>query len=130
MRSGIGNSPTDPFFTSNSVGGAAVSSSNPLPVASSSAGNATATPTQVAATTSATNLLAANSGRRGATIYYDGAAILYLLEGSGTPSATVYTTKLGAGYFTQYDAPAGFTGAIRGIWSAATGSANVTERTA
>ncbi len=89
----------------------------------------TATPTQVAASASAVTLLAANSSRRNASVYYDGAAVLYLLEGSGTPTTTNYTTKLGAGYFTQYDTPPGFTGALKGIWSAATGSANVTERT-
>jgi hypothetical protein len=92
--------------------------------------NATATETQVPSNTAAVTLLAANTARYGATVYYDGAAILYLLEGSGTPSATNWTYKLGAASFYSYEAPAGFTGAIKGIWSAAVGSANVTERTA
>ncbi len=94
------------------------------------AASATATATQVAASTSAVTLLAANASRKGATVYYDGAAILYLLEGAGVPSATNFTYKLGSGLYTAYEAPAGFTGALKGIWSAATGSANVTERTA
>lgn len=94
------------------------------------AGNSTSTaPAKVDATTSATDLIAANTrnGRKGASVYYDGAAILYLLAGSGTPSSTLFTAKLGDGYLTYWEAPAGYQGAVRGIWSAATGAALVTE---
>jgi hypothetical protein len=93
-------------------------------------GSSTATVTPKAASTSAITLLAANTARKGATVYYDGASVLYLLEGSGTPSSTNYTTKLGQGLYTQYEAPQGFTGALQGIWTSAVGTANVTERTA
>jgi hypothetical protein len=81
-----------------------------------------------AGSTTAAQLLPANPNRRGATIYYDAAAILYLLEGTGVPSSTNFTYKLGSGLFTAYEAPAGFTGAIQGVFSAGTGSAYVTER--
>jgi len=92
---------------------------------------ASATATQVPASTSAGTLLAANANRIGAaSVYYDGAGILYLLEGAGTPSATNFTIKLGAGLLTYYETQASFTGAIRGVWSTAAGAANVTERAA
>lgn len=132
MRSGIGNSPTDPLYVSQATPAGVVSpagtSTDPLYNSPTPAG--TAATTQVASNVAAVTLLAANTARRGATIYYDGAATLYLLEGDGTPSATNWTIKMGAGSFLQYEAPAGFTGAIKGIWSSAVGSANITERTA
>lgn len=94
---------------------------------------ATATQATVAASSTAGGgtLLPTNTARIGAaSVYYDGAAILYLLEGSGTPSATNFTIKLGAGLLTYYETQGSYTGPIKGVWSAATGAANVTERTA
>lgn len=111
-------------------GNAAPSGGTTSPLSVSPPPSATATATQVASSASAVTILAANTARRGATIFYDGAATLYLSEGAGTPSATNWTIKMGVGSFLQYEAPAGFTGAIKGIWSSAIGSANVTERTA
>lgn len=101
---------------------------NSLSVTPASSGTATAT--QVASSVTAVTLLAANTGRNGATIFYDGGAVLYLLEGSGTPTSSNYTGKLGAGLANYYECQPGFTGIIKGIWSVAVGSANITERTA
>jgi len=89
----------------------------------SSAADATA----VSAATSATTLQIANAARRGASVYYDGAAVLYLILGDETPTSSLYTLKMGDGYVTYFEVPAGFTGKIAGIWSAAVGSALVTE---
>jgi hypothetical protein len=114
----------------DTAGNPAPSGSTTAPLSVSSPPSATGTATQVASNVAAVTLLAANTARRGATIFYDGAATLYLLEGAGTPSATNWTIKMGSGSFLQYEAPAGFTGIIKGIWSSAVGSANVTERTA
>jgi hypothetical protein len=76
-------------------------------------------------------VLAANANRLGATISNDSTAILYLLLGTGTASATNYTVALDqkgsvAAYF---EVPFDFTGIITGIWASATGSARVTEFT-
>jgi hypothetical protein len=83
--------------------------------------------TPVAATTTPT-ILVANQNRVGSSVYYDGAAILYLLAGEGTPSATNFTVKLGDGFLTYWEpTDPVFSGRIRGVWSAAVGSALVTE---
>jgi hypothetical protein len=104
---------------------------NPLPVSPMADAASTATVTSVAANASAVTLLAANTVRKGAaSFYYDGAAILYLLEGAGVPSATNYTIKLGSGLLTYYETQTDFNGIVKGIWSAATGAVLVTERTA
>jgi hypothetical protein len=86
------------------------------------------TPTQssVAASTSSVSLLAANTARRGATIYNDSTADLYLKLGASA-STTSFTIKLAAGDY--YEVPFGYTGAVTGIWSSATGNARITELT-
>jgi hypothetical protein len=114
----------------DSAGAEVPNGGSATPISVQQSQSATATATQVASNVAAVTLLAANTARKGATIFYDGGATLYLLEGAGTPSATNWTVKLGASSFLQYEAPPGFTGAIKGIWSSAVGSANVTERTA
>lgn len=87
---------------------------------------------KVDASASAVTLLAAANPRRGGcSVYYDGAAILYLLADEGTPTSTNYTIKMGSGYATYWEPPASgesaYQGKLSGIWSAATGSALVTE---
>jgi len=99
------------------------------PTGGSPAAFSTATATQVAASATAVTILAANTARRGATFYYDAAAILYLLPGAGTPTASVYQIKMGSGLYTYYELPPGYTGIVKGIWSAATGSVDVVEYT-
>jgi hypothetical protein len=88
----------------------------------------TSAQTSVSAATSSTSLLSANSARLGASVYNDSTAICYLLLGSGTASTTAYSVQLAAGAY--YEVPFGYTGAIKGIWSAANGSARIMEYTA
>lgn len=91
------------------------------------------TVTPVTASASATTLaqgsaLGVHGDRKGLSIYYDGAAILYLLVGDGTPSSSNFTAKLGDGFLSFWEpSQQGFDGAVQGIWSAAVGSALVTE---
>ena len=112
-----------------------VSSANPLPTSGGGGGNpagdgvvGTGTTTSVASQTSAITILAANTARYGATVYNDDANTLYLLLGTGTVSATVYTVQVPSlGY---YEVPYGFTGVLTGLWAAdGAGSARVTELT-
>lgn len=113
--------------------GAPVDELNPLPVASvaTPAASATVANAQKAASISPATMLAANIARKSATIWYSGAASMYLLEGTGTPSATSLTGILGSSGGYSYETPAGFTGAVQAVFSAADGSfAYVTERTA
>jgi hypothetical protein len=90
---------------------------------------ATGTQSIVADTASSTTILASNAARRGASVYNDSSAILYLLVGTGTASATVYTCRVYQ--FGYYEVPAGYTGIISGIWATdpGDGAARVTEWT-
>ena len=87
----------------------------------------TPTTTSVADTASSTTLLAANADRAGATIANDSTAVLYLLLGSGTASATNYTVRMVQHAY--YEVPFGYTGTITGIWASdpGDGAARVTE---
>jgi hypothetical protein len=89
----------------------------------------TGTQSNVAASATAVTILAANAARKGATIFNDSTSVLFLLVGSGTASATVYTVQLGLNDF--YELPdwgvGVYSGVIGGIWTSATGSARVTE---
>lgn len=113
-----------------------VSSSNPLPTSGGGGGGNpagdgavnTGTSTQVASQATAITILAANAARYGATVYNDDANALYLLLGTGTVSATVYTVQIPSGGY--YEVPYGFTGILTGLWAAdGSGSARVTEFT-
>jgi hypothetical protein len=83
--------------------------------------------TSVAASASNVSLLVSNTSRFGATIWNDSTtATLYLKMGT-TASTTSYTVQIfPSGYF---EVPYGYTGEIDGIWSAAVGSARITEVT-
>src|SRR6266702_1414228 len=85
--------------------------------------------TSVAAAVSDTSLLAANTGRKGAFFYNDSTAILYLSFGAGAASTTAYTVQVPSQGFFELPTSPMFTGAIRGIWSAAAGSVRITELT-
>jgi hypothetical protein len=87
----------------------------------------TATRTSVVASVADTSLLVANANRRNATIYNDSTAILYVALGAAAASTIDYTTQVGAGGY--YELPTRYTGAIRAVWSAANGSARITEMT-
>lgn len=86
----------------------------------------TSSVTSVAAAVADTSLLAANAARVGATVANDSTAIMYLKLGTGA-SATSFTVRLTANAY--YEVPFGYTGAINGYWSSATGNARVTELT-
>jgi hypothetical protein len=97
-------------------------------VTSTPARAGTGTATSVASTvTTNTTILAANAARFGASIYNESTAVLFLLLGAGTESATVYTLQMAAGSY--YETPFGFTGIIKGHWASANGSARVVEYT-
>ena len=72
-----------------------------------------------------TLLIAANAARKGLAVFNDSTAALYLSMGTTAASLTVFTCKIAAGSY--YEVPFGYTGAVRGIWSAATGAARLTE---
>jgi hypothetical protein len=90
---------------------------------------ATGTSSSVAASATAVTLLAANGSRKGATIYNDSSAVLYVKLGSGA-STTSFTALLvgnGGGAGGYFEVPAAYTGIITGIWASATGAARITE---
>jgi hypothetical protein len=80
--------------------------------------------TNVSASASSVQLLVSNANRMGAMIYNDSTAVMYLKLGT-TASITSYTVQLNR--YDYYEVPSGYTGRIDGIWTAATGSARVTE---
>jgi len=86
----------------------------------------TGTQTSVAGSASNVTLLAANVLRKGATIYNDSTAILYLRL-AATATTSNFTVKLFADDY--YEVPFGYYGIIDGIWASATGNARVTELT-
>jgi len=87
----------------------------------------TAAKTSIVAAASDTSLLASNLGRKGALFYNDSTAILYLSYGSGAASTSSYTVQVPANGFFELPPPPVYTGAIRGIWSAANGNVRITE---
>lgn len=95
-------------------------------------GPATGTITSVNDTNADTTILAANTNRKGATVYNDSTALLYLALASTTSSATNYTVQVPAGGFYELPMMEGgvYTGVIKGIWASdASGAARVTEFT-
>jgi hypothetical protein len=92
--------------------------------------SATSTITGVAASVTSTILLASNTSRLGATIHNDStSATLYIKLGTTASNASGgYTTALTPGSY--YEVPFNYTGRIDGIWSSATGFANIDELTA
>lgn len=91
--------------------------------------SATSTVTGVAASATSVTLLASNANRLGATIQNDTtSATLYVkLGATATTASGGYTVILPAGAY--WEVPANHTGVIAGIWTAATGFANVDELT-
>ena len=104
-----------------------VSAANPLPTKTH--GPASGAVSSVSASASAITILAANSSRRGALVFNDSTATLYLyLSGTGTVTSSLFSVKLAAGEaFALGEGE--YTGIITGIWSSATGAARVTEMT-
>ena len=100
--------------------------SNPASFTITPSTSGTATPTSVAASITSVSLLAANSARKGTTIWNNSTANLYVELGA-TASNSAFTARVGAGGY--YEVPFTYTGAISGIWDAANGSALVREFT-
>jgi len=90
----------------------------------------TATESGVAASASSVTILASNTARKGASVVNDAGSVALHLRLSATAATAAsggYTVALLAGGY--YEVPFGYTGAIVGIWDAATGFCNVTEMT-
>ena len=96
------------------------------PVAGSSGGGGGSggNVSSVASSATSVTLLASNAARKGATIYNESTAILYLKLGA-TASLTSYSAQLVAGAY--YELPFAYTGIIDGIWASANGNARITE---
>lgn len=90
-------------------------------------GAATGTKTSVAGSASSVTILASNTSRKGALIYNDSTALLYLDLSGGTASTSSYSVQVPSQGFFEAPGPAVYTGAITGIWASATGNARVTE---
>jgi hypothetical protein len=88
-------------------------------------GAASASPTSKARSASNQTFLALNANRKGATIYNDSSALLYVKFGA-TASTSDFTVRLANQSY--YEVPFSYTGRIDGIWaSAGTGAALITE---
>jgi archaellum component FlaG (FlaF/FlaG flagellin family) len=86
----------------------------------------TAAHTNVASSASSTQLLAANTARKGFSIFNDSTQILYVKYGA-TASATSYVVQIAASGY--YEDPWGWQGAVHGIWASANGNARILELT-
>jgi hypothetical protein len=82
--------------------------------------------TVVGSATSVT-LLASNTARRGAIVWNESTATLYVALGA-TASTSSYTWQVAPGGYLELPQPC-YTGAIAGIWPVANGAARVTELT-
>lgn len=100
-----------------------VASANPLPVQESRPSSATLA--NIAASATNVTLFAANSARRGALLYNDSGATLFVKFGA-TASATDFTLRVEANGYFELPQPC-YTGIIDGLWQSATGTARVTE---
>jgi hypothetical protein len=100
--------------------------SNQSPVSISQPTSSTSSLTFVAAVTSSTQLLAANTNRKKMMVHNESTAVLYLAFGS-TSSATAYTVQVPANSYFEMPVPPVYTGIIAGIWSSAIGNARITE---
>lgn len=91
---------------------------------------AVGTPTNVASSAASVTILAANPNRKGAVIYNDSTAVLYLLlSAAGPASITNYSVQVPAQAYFELPPPSIYIGQILGIWAAAAGFARVTELT-
>jgi len=94
----------------------------------SQAAPTTATVTSVAAAVVSTTILALNASRKAATVFNDSVSETLYLKLGAAASLISFTTKLGPGAYYEVPSPV-YTGIITGIWSAAIGSARITEIT-
>lgn len=81
--------------------------------------------TSVASSATSVSLIAANKRRKTLIIQNTSSAILYVLLGGGTATAsTAHSIQMASNTYVILD---GFTGAVSGIWASANGQANLTE---
>lgn len=91
-------------------------------------GGSAASVTNITSAAANTLLKAANAARVGLIIANDSTAILYILLGTGTASATNYSFALPAKGTVAADRTiTGYTGEVRGFWASANGNGLVTE---
>lgn len=101
--------------------------SNTNPFLTAEQKSTTSTLTNVAGSATTVSILASNANRKGAMIFNDSTATLYLKFGT-TASTTSYTVQIASNGYYEFPANPGlYTGACDGIWSAANGSARITE---
>lgn len=105
--------------------GTDTTATTPLPTVVVATGITSSGPTSVTSAAADTLILAANTQRRGCAITNDSTATLKLSLGTNAASATAFTVSIAAAGY--YEVPFGYSGQIRGIWSAAYGAARVTE---
>lgn len=106
------------------VGGSATAGQVPVKFHSTTGATSTVS---VPASAGGITVLASNANRKGATVYNETGATIYVLLGAGTVSATVYTVQLPVGGY--YEAPYGFTGIIVALSSTGTTTVRATEFT-
>lgn len=88
----------------------------------------TAAQTSVAASASSVQLLAANTSRKGASVYNDSDKAMYLKYGT-TASTSSFKVKIAIGGFFAFPLPI-YTGRVDAIWdSGPTGNARISEET-
>jgi len=89
--------------------------------------SSTGTTTAVSAAITSAVLIAANSARKGLSIYNNSSlGTLYIIFGA-TASTTNFAERISPN--TLWEMPLQYTGAIAGVWSAASGNAEITELT-
>lgn len=88
--------------------------------------SATSAATAVTATTTTGTILASNTARKGASVFNEGTAVLYLHLGASA-SLTVYTVQVASGGL--FEVPFGFTGALTGITLTGTAVCRIVEFT-
>lgn len=101
------------------------SAARPLPVTTATPGR-TPTTTSVASSASSVTILASNTNRRGVSILNDSTATLRLSFSTPATTANAFVS-LPPGSFLLLDQQLIVTNALYGIWSAANGTAQVTE---
>ena len=120
-------------FTKDNGKAASVSAADPLPV-DIAAGDSiavsvpprTPTTTSVASSATSVTILASNANRRGLLIFNDSTALLRLSVSTPATQANSLIT-MAPGSTLLLDHALIFTGTIYGIWTAANGTAQVTE---
>ena len=93
-------------------------------IATNTTPGSTGTLSTVACSTSSVTVLASNSSRKKATIFFDGVPDVYIAQSATVASTTAYTLKATDGGYYEIE---NYTGQINAICSAATGNMRVTS---